>query len=501
MTNPTFQPSAYQQAIFDFIQRRDGGSLMIDAKAGSGKSTTIIHASTLLPEGDSAIFMAFNKAIAKEVDGKLPSHIEGSTFHSQGFRAWMKYKKAGYRAFTVDGRKVWQVLDEITNGNRALVSTYGPTVKQLVGLAKNAGFGVFVDNMDFGAWLALIDHHGIYAGDDVDMGEAIKLAQCVLMVGAREEWHFKIDFDDMLYLPLLFEAPMAKFDWVFVDEYQDTNMVQVELISRMLKPGGRLIGVGDRSQAIYGFRGASVTAVDASIKRFNMTELPLSVCYRCSEAVIREAQKIVPEIECAFGAAAGEVVNWHDGQDRGSWMEKLDVGDVVLCRNNAPLLSTAYSLLAQGIGCYVAGRDIGEGLVKLIDKMRAKGISGLVDKLAVFQKRETEKLRKREADAAIGALEDKMDCLHIIINSLDENNRTIPKLISKIESMFSDKADGRIELSSVHKSKGQEWNNVYLLDRAGLMPSKFARQDWQMVQEKNLEYVAITRARQGLFLV
>jgi superfamily I DNA/RNA helicase len=57
--------------------------------------------------------------------------------------------------------------------------------------------------------------------------------------------------------------------------------------------------------------------------------------------------------------------------------------------------------------------------------------------------------------------------------------------------------NGCLTLCTVHKAKGLEWNRVYILDEF-LMPSKYARQAWQQQQETNLQYVAVTRAKQEL---
>jgi superfamily I DNA/RNA helicase len=51
-----------------------------------------------------------------------------------------------------------------------------------------------------------------------------------------------------------------------------------------------------------------------------------------------------------------------------------------------------------------------------------------------------------------------------------------------------------LTLSSIHKSKGREWRRVFWLGMAAFQPSKYARKDWQIVQERNLQYVAGTRA-------
>jgi len=66
-----------------------------------------------------------------------------------------------------------------------------------------------------------------------------------------------LDFDDQLYLPLLWKLRLFQNDFVFIDEAQDTNPVRRALAKLALRPGGRLIAVGDPRQAIYGFTGAS----------------------------------------------------------------------------------------------------------------------------------------------------------------------------------------------------------------------------------------------------
>ena len=69
-------------------------------------------------------------------------------------------------------------------------------------------------------------------------------------------------------------------------------------------------------------------------------------------------------------------------------------------------------------------------------------------------------------------------------------------LTKHIKELFS--GNGGVELTTVHKSKGLEWDTVYILGRDKLMPSMKATKDWQIQQEKNLIYVAITRAQKTL---
>jgi superfamily I DNA/RNA helicase len=100
-----------------------------------------------------------------------------------------------------------------------------------------------------------------------------------------------IDFDDMLWLPVILGHKFSTLDWLFVDEAQDTNDIQIEILERSLGHSSRFVAVGDPHQAIYGFRGANSDALDKIVARFACRTLPLSVSYRCSKAVVAEAQK------------------------------------------------------------------------------------------------------------------------------------------------------------------------------------------------------------------
>lgn len=82
-----FIPSPYQEKIFDFITEGEGNAV-VSAKAGSGKTFTIVNAMKLIPKTKKAIFIAFNKSIADELNEKLKnnSNCMAYTTHSLGFR-------------------------------------------------------------------------------------------------------------------------------------------------------------------------------------------------------------------------------------------------------------------------------------------------------------------------------------------------------------------------------------------------------------------------------
>jgi superfamily I DNA/RNA helicase len=322
-----------------------------------------------------------------------------------------------------------------------------------------------------------------------------------------------IDFDDMILAPLVHKARFWQQDWVLIDEAQDTNPARRALARAMLKPGGRLIAVGDPRQAIFGFTGADADSMDLIKADFNCIELPLTVSYRCPKAVVAHAQQWVSHIEAHPTALdgvvrtmpltrlleqAGAVHAFLDDE----W-PALSKDDAILCRNTKPLVELAYGLIRLGVACQVEGRDIGLGLIKLARKWRCTGLEALLGKLALYKGQECAKLAAKGKEQQAAAIEDRVEtliCMAEVCQTQGKHN--ITDLVSFIERLFGDTKDGDrprvLTLSTVHKSKGREWDKVYLLGRNKYMPSKWARKAWQQEQEDNLCYVAVTRAKREL---
>ena len=266
------------------------------------------------------------------------------------------------------------------------------------------------------------------------------------------------------------------------------------------EPGGRLITVGDRHQAIYGFTGADNDALDILKHQFQMTELPLSVCFRCSQSVIRHARKLVSHIHAKDNAEEGTVFTQpeHAFEERLFSNQPLDQLNAILCRKNAPLTSLAFRLLRANIPCRIEGRDIGQQLTHLCKKFKPTDKAHLTQSLRKHLTEQSCKLSPYK----FSILEDKISCITSVL--------AMPEILSvedfykKIELLFSDydpNLPPRLTLSSIHKSKGLEWPTVYLLGRNLWQPSPFASQPWMLSQETNLTYVAITRAKVNLIEV
>lgn len=480
----SFTPSPYQEAVFNFI-KNESGSAVVQAVAGSGKTTTIVEALTLIPQSQSILMLAFNKSIAEELSSRVPNHVVVSTFHSCAFRA---YSSGSSSKVMVDDSKVYKILQDNLSEDEFIV--YAALTKRLVDLGKSAGVSVLEeDSLD--AWMGLIDRY------DMDVTEVDPEYLCWLASQALSESNKKkniVDFNDMMLFPLIYTSNFKKYDWVFIDEAQDTNAVQRVLLRKLLKPNGRLVAVGDSCQAIYGFRGADSSAMNLIKEEFQAIELPLSISYRCSKAVVEHAKNWVSHIEASESANEGSIVR----------LEKFNHQifsntDAILCRNVAPLVEFAYGLMSNEVGVNFIGRDIGKGLVSFIKKFKAKDTDSLAQKMSAWVDKEVSKFKSRGEDSKADSLMDKYNCICVFMSQMVDDN-SVSGLISKIESLFSDKKNNLLTLSTCHKSKGLEWSKVFVLNDHLFFP-KWAKKDWMREQERNLVYVAVTRAKKDLVYI
>lgn len=176
-------------------------------------------------------------------------------------------------------------------------------------------------------------------------------------------------------------------------------------------------------------------------------------------------------------------------------------GSAVLCRNTSPLVALAYGLLQRDVPCRILGRDIGAQLATIVKNMRAPDLENFLVKLEIWRAREYSKAIN--TDRSPERTEDQASCLRFFVNSLDEDSQSVPSLLAKIDLMFGDaKGDTSrlVLLSTIHRAKGSEWRTVFILD-PHLMPSRFAKQPWQREQERNLQYVAVTRSMDTLIYI
>ena len=493
-----FIPSKYQQDIFDFIQHGNGNSV-INALAGSGKTSTIVNAVKLIPSTCNALFIAFNKEIVKELEKKLAGvkNVQVKTLHSLGLLMIrrnlgtnIEIDEYKYRTFIKKNIKQLSSAD-FDKMTTKLMQQYTDNVIQLCDLGR---YNLAQCEKDL---LQVSARHDIPIIDD----------ECNAVLNVMKwggENTTSIDFTDMVWLPyeLTLNPIGLQYDYIFIDECQDLNAAQRELFLRCFRRGTRFIAVGDKKQAIYSFAGADAESFAKLQNLPNTTTLPLPISYRCPKKVVNLANQFVDTMECREGAPDGEIVHNVSIKD-------IHDGDMVLCRTKMPLIKLYMRYLRMGVKSYVRGQDIGLNLLRMVDKTEQIVLNVSLQKDGVFARlyddlfEERNRLMiKRGMDLEDATLSNQIMNKYDSIKALEilaEGLTSARDLHDRIENVFAESADG-VCLSTIHKAKGLEANNVYILCKT-LMPSRLATQDWEKEQEQNLMYVAYTRAKYKLGFV
>lgn len=493
--------SKYQEAVFSWIKEGQG-STVVEAVAGSGKTTTITHAANLIPNNFRVLFLAFNKNIADELRTRLPAHVEARTMNSLG--AGMVFKNRGKVALQTDklDRIVKETITAHKMGEDGL-SLFKFPLKVMIRRMKN--LGIRPEELKGEVWTGMKEEV-IYECDDLDRdfladwrfdGKTFFECCSELLQNAIDATVKApdIDFDDQIYLPIYHGWKLRPYDFIFVDECQDLSPSNRKLLKLVSNRHTRFCFVGDSRQAIYSFRGADSKSIQAIREEFGADRLPLSICYRCPKDVVRMAQVIAPEIE------------FHDGQGDG----KVAVGtttfdpkvfranDLIVCRLNAPLVRAAIQLAKSGKRCVILGRDFGKNLSNLVKGFKVKKADLIPQAAQTWMERKIQtyiSMGKDEDSAAVKEVVDKYEALMYFYEELKPN--TVEEFCTLIEARFSDKEDGiSTVLATVHKAKGKEYDRVYILD-AGKIGSFAGR---GANQEANILYVAVTRAKQELGFV
>lgn len=493
--------SDQQEAIWKAMVE-DQRHLVVKARAGTGKTTTMVEGMYRMKDKGfkgSMAFVAFNKAIASELGRRVPDGVVACTMHSLG----MNSLRQAFGRVHLEEDKVERTLEEI---DPAMLFSVKMAAIKLAGLAKNTlvplDKGVFEGELD-----KLVEHYGVDL-DGVDLHEVSGLVLEALERGLRDK--DQIDFDDMLYMPVMLNVAMPRYDFLGVDECQDLNRVQQVMV---LRTGKRIMVVGDERQAIYGFRGADAYSMknmeetlDDRVHTHNghgVTVLPLTKTRRCPKAVVELAKKIVPDFEALVDAPLGKI-EWASEDEIYAGLEP---GDMVLCRVNAPTVSWAFRMLASGRKARIQGRDLGRTISLLVRKLMRPSrdervwpeqtTKVLVEKVRAYRDLEMSKLaksRQKSKESRMQLLLDKTSCVEAVADGV----KSVEEVLDRVSLMFTDGEEKDATLfSSLHRAKGLEAKRVVIL-RPDLMPFPKAREGWEMEQEYNLMYVGYTRSMDTL---
>ena len=473
-------PSKYQNDFYRELTTTEN-NIFINAVAGSGKTTTIVNSIKLLPRDKRIAFFAFNKDIKEEIQSRVPPYITVSTLHSFGARSL--YMHLGKLKF--DEHKVFAIALKKFAGWRVEENkqSYSYRVAQLVDKMRMTLCPLEEQAIEKLARRFGIDIFGYEPDHAMEVLKASNVAAQTI-----------IDYTDMVYIPVLNKMKLRKFDITFVDEMQDLNACGQQLIKAVISPkGGRLVGVGDPHQSIYGFAGADLQSFE-NMKTMlpNSVEMPLSVCYRCGKNIVTYAKTLVKHIEAFEDQDPGKI--------RMGSHKEIQAGDWVLCRNTRPLVALFAEFLKQHKKAYIKGREIGTNLIHFINRRKCASVARLLELLDKDRLDLKIKLIKchtyqPERDSKMVEFDEKVK----IIRILGMDTPEVKDLVKRIQSIFLDKGEG-ICLSTIHKAKGGEADRVFILFKE-LMPSQYAKTPEDFVQEENIKYVCITRAKKELVFI
>ena len=493
-----FEPNEYQERIFDWIQHGSGNAV-IEACAGSGKTTTCVASMKMIPKDEKCLFIAFNKSIADELNEKVRSrpNCTARTTHSLGL---LMLKRNIGSDVEIDEYKYRNYLKAnissltTAEGGKMSRKDVGKYIDRITSLIDYSRFNLAQSEREIN------DVAGKYS-IPISFDECVVTRKCL-------EWGREntstIDYTDMIWLPVeLSLKPIGlTYDWVFFDEVQDASICTTRLFLKCIKRGGRFVCVGDSHQSINMFAGSSEDAFTFVREYPNTTFFTLPISYRCPKKVVCLANTLVKEIEAREDAPDGII-------SRNCHVSDIREGDMVLCRSKAPLVSLYVKLLRKNINCHIKGQDIGQNLIRMLDGVSLSNLGRELEGDGVFARLYdsmfTERNRLMQTrcldyeDATLSSyIMDMYDAINTLL-VLSERISTKDELIRHISSVFSDDTKG-VCLSTVHKAKGLEADNVYILCNSS-MPSKLAVKDWEVQQELNIMYVAYTRARYRLGFV
>ena len=578
-----FKPTARQQAVFDAIEK-GSGNLVIQAVAGSGKTTTILNALKLIPSNQTVLMMAFNKSIEQELQERVTrmKDLPKMTIKTQngtGFSTLLPFFRSKKIKPRIDDQKdlkiIKEMLDPIFLGAEKKIKLtkikklfteaawqeimneesdidlpqfyddYKASLVTMVALAKANGFGVkeLIPSYDSAYWERLNYFYMVMDEEAEEAADKTVFAQYANKAFKESSSDIEtISFDDMLYMPLLsdIKAKFTKYDWVIIDECQDTNMVTQVLIAKMLKKTGRMIAVGDKAQAIYGFRGADSAAMDKLVDRFDARVLPLDECFRCGKQIIRLAQAFMPEIQPLSTAPRGIVETYFSEFSKDLPSTVFDGQSAIIANRNVDLVAIAEWLAVRMIPFNLLGdADIAQKLFKrsfgIINRMRSmQGIAAAAEQHPNASQEELKEIgagffplvkdpKKFSLKEALKDLSLRMEEIKDSKEGNDIKEREILTYyaglgeiiqknnpnssyedLRKFMKIYINKEpeDGRVTLCTVHKSKGLEFFRVFILNyQKSFFTERAEKREWLKVQERNKAYVAITRAERELIFI
>ncbi len=353
-----------------------------------------------------------------------------------------------------------------------------------------------------------------------------------------------IDFEDVLLLTAgiladradVAETVRGQYRHLVVDEYQDVSPLQQHLLDLWLGDSPDVCVVGDASQTIYSFAGASPSHLLDLAHRPGTTVVRLVRDYRSTPQVVALANSVLDRAPAGAAPARVELVAQRPGGAAPSFTEYSDDVDeaggvarrvreladagtpasqvAVLYRTNAQSEALESALADAGVGYLLRGgerffarAEVRQAIMLLRGGARAD--DGSTDLGAATRDVLAGAGWTAEPPAGTGAVRERWDSLQALATLADDLAATRPgarlgDLVADLDERAAAQHAPAVEgvtLSSLHAAKGLEWDAVFLVGLSeGLLPISMADSAAEVEEERRLLYVGVTRAREHLHL-
>lgn len=470
--------------------------LLIEAYAGAAKSTTLAKVAEANPV--NSILLTFNKALAVEAGEKFPSWVTCKTTHSLAYGVFgvpLQHKLSRPRGAY---RNVAGTGSEVAKYFKTGDFKYRLNGAEKQKVLKAGGVGVAIKET-----VAKFEQ----SADDFLSSEHVSLSVCdremwtdrsvinqfasMVLGFAKQLWKLRINprvdvlatHDTYLKLYQLSKPDLSRYEIIYLDECQDTNAVVLDIFLNQ-QGKSKLFAVGDAFQNIYSWRGTT-----NAMLTLDWPKAKLSKSFRFG-------QEIGDIADCVLATATSkkqtDVKGWEKLTTRCIAVQDAAESDLenpytVLFRTNSALIFEAVELLEDDkkVNLEIDVSDF----VKLLDSAieLSKGNMAKVkhEKLVQFESWEEFGI---EAEAVQGEL--------MRVYKMVES-----KIVYKVLGMLAKHKNHEnpdVTLMTAHGSKGREWDTVLLGED---FPSGYnAKGEWVGLQdmERNLLYVALTRAKKTL---
>lgn len=454
---------------------RVGKDLKIKAFAGSGKTSTLVVISREL--SGKGLYLAYNKAIQTDAARKFPSHVDCKTAHSIAYRAIAYRIKDRVRTLSIFDITRYVDIKRIYSYEENDIAFL---VLKLLRVFVNSDRSKIDEQFRFSRVFEEV------AGNN---GEETRTIINYVIERSAEYWQactergstLPIEHDFYLKMYQLSNPDLSNvYDFILFDECQDANPVLLDIL---LKQKCQKIYVGDEHQQIYSWRG--------SINSF--AKLGGEVCYlsrsfRFGNEISRLANIIIAaknEVQLLSGTASVESAITESS---------ITAPFTVLCRTNARIIEKILAFQKQKL--HVVG---GINEILNLAKSGYALFSGSPNKV------EHVKLKHFKSWSAMLQFNHKYQDPDItfLAKLIKEHGASFKNIIKQIEdACYVGESEAAIILSTIHKSKGREWDNVVLEDDFIIFTNEVPLEEILVydVEELNLIYVGITRTKANLLL-